>query len=282
MPPLAGISLWEGDKRFEFVQFNNHTFSSVPKSSSRSLCKKYQWKISVKNSYIILHSCYPDKEDAWQRVVWHLEHSCLATGDIQVIRHLLFWSCELLFLHFISIKSVLFLQRFCNISGLMKINNTTLLRASGDYTDSYTAPATSACSFPSEFSLRFVSSLLLFHLSAFWPSVPSVWIAAAPTFPQLSNSFLLSTFHLSTVLHIPFVISIGLQFLTVDLCNNFHLQSDEAFPNSSCHFEAHLQAPSVVGCSGDASHTDRGNADSVSWSIDGGRRAQSCSRHRTW
>lgn len=164
----------------------------------------------------------------------------------------------------------------------MKINNTTLPRVSGDYTDSYTATASSACSFPSEFSLHFVSSLLLFNLSAFWPPVPSVWIRAAPTFPQLSNFFLLSTFHLSTLLHIPFVISISLQFFTVDPCNNFHLQSDEAFPNSSCHFEAQLQAPAMVGCSGDVSHTDRGNAGSVSWSIGGGWRAHSCSRHRTW
>lgn len=211
-----------------------------------------------------------------------MEHSCLATGNTKVIRHLLFWSCELLFLHFISINLVLFLQRLCNISRFMKINNTTLPRVSGDYTDSYAAPATSACSFPSEFSFRFVSSLLLFHLSAFWPSVPSVWITATPTFPQLSNSFHLSTLHLSRLLHIPFVISLALQCFTVDLCNNFHLQSDEAFPNSDCHFEARLQAHGVVGCSGDASHPDEGGAGSISWSIDGGRRAHSCFRHRTW
>lgn len=210
-----------------------------------------------------------------------MEHSCLATGGTQVFRHLLFWSCELLFLHLIFINLVLFLQRFYNISRFMKINDTTLLRVSGDYTDSYTAPATSACSFPSEFSLHFVSFLLLFHLSAFWPSVSSVWITATRTFPHPSNSFLLSTLHLSTVLHIPFVVSIGLQCFPVDLLNNFHLQSDEAFPNSDCRFEAQLHAPSVVGCSGDVSHTEEGNAGSVSWSVDGGRRPHSCSRHRT-
>lgn len=170
---LADIFLWEDDKRFEFMQFNNQTFYFVPKSGSRSLLKKRQWKNSVKNCYIILHFCYPKKENLykmsdkeesfgiWGTFVW------LVTGGTEVTRHLLFWSCELLFLHLISINLVLFLQRFYNISRFMKINDTTLPRVSGDYTDSYTAPATSVCSFTSEFSLHFVSSLLLFHLSAF-------------------------------------------------------------------------------------------------------------------
>lgn len=177
------------------------------------------------------------------------------------IKHLLFWSCELLFLHFISINLVLFLQRFCNISRFTKMNSTTTLSVSVDYTDSYAAPATSARSFPSEFSLHFVPSLLLFHFSAFWPSVPSVWIPATPTFSQLSEPFFFPPFT-SLCGHASPLLSPSAYVLSWFICAmnsvTFSSQSNETFQNSDCHFEAQLQADSVVGCTGDVSHTDQG------------------------
>lgn len=129
----------------------------------------------------------------------------MATWDTKHIRLLLFWSCELLFLHFISINLVLFVQRFCNISRFMKMNNTTIPRVSGDYTDSYAVPATSDHSFPSV-SLHFAPSLLLFHFSAFDPLSFLFGYQLLQLFP---SSLSLSSFHPSPL----YVVTLPLCYL---------------------------------------------------------------------
>ena len=201
------------------------------------------------------------------------------------IRHLLFWSCELLFLHFISINLVLFLRRYCNISKFMKMNNSTTPRVSGNYADSYAAPANSAHSFPSEFLLHSVPSLLLFLFSAFWPSVPAVWIPATPTSSQLSEPFFFPPSPLYTVTHpLCYVHQLTLShclsvqwILRLAICNQMKLSKALTVTlKPSCSLAVWWAALGMQ-------HTQiRGKAGSIWRSIDGDRRAHSCFRHRTW
>lgn len=118
-------------------------------------------------------------------------------------RHLFFWSCELLFLHFISINLVLFLLRFCTIFRFMEMSNTTIPRVSGDYTDSYAAPATSALSFPFEFPLHFVPSLslFLFYFFSFLILHPFCLDPSSSNFFPALWAFLLSPPHVSARSH---------------------------------------------------------------------------------